>query len=55
MVVLREAAGSKLAGTVAHANFWSITSSQFEIEVIEYKGSLTTVVDTDVTVYYMAK
>jgi hypothetical protein len=53
-VVLREAGGPLQGGMVAHANVEGITSVGFGVEVVDQKGSSTTINDTDVTVYYLA-
>jgi hypothetical protein len=53
-VVLREAGGPLQGGMVAHANISDITSTGFSVEVVDQKGSSTTVNDTQVTLYYLA-
>lgn len=53
-VVLRAAAAGMLKGALAYPNVSGITSTQFEVEVVEHHGSSTTVNDCDVTVTYLA-
>jgi hypothetical protein len=53
-VVLRAAAAGMGKGSLAYPNVSGITSTQFDVEVVEQYGSATTVNACDVTIIYLA-
>ena len=53
-VVLRAAAAGMPKGALAYPNVSGITSSQFDVEVVEHNGSSTTINGYDVTIIYIA-
>jgi hypothetical protein len=53
-VVLREASGALARGTLVFPNISGITTTQFDVEVVEEKGSSTKVTGKSVTVIYLA-
>jgi len=53
-VVLRAAAAGMPKGALAYPNLSGITTTQFDVEVVEHHGSSTTINGYDVTIIYLA-